>query len=466
MSRALFIFHRDLNEVDNLTLYRCLQRYQKVYVAFIFTPEQVSVKNSYRSLRSIHFMCTILKDLSTRIRMSFFYGKSDQVLKQLLGVVDVSAVWESVDVTPFAINRQTLHSRVCKASDVEYVLQDTISLYPIGALFRSDGSGYKKFTPFYLNATKYTPRKPIRAIRAMLKRTHKIKCSFSVTIRDVYVSILPRTASVPPLGGVSRQKALNILRALNYKQRAYYQDKDYPYLDATTHMSAYLHFGVVSPHEFYWYVRDTVDSPKSAAALIRQLYWREFYLNVIYCHHPTYIKKSVTMIWTNKLKWSTNKNALSRWQQGVTGIPFVDAGMRELLHTGYIHNRMRMVVAMFLIHYLRIHWSEGEQWFAQHLVDYSYCNNLGGWLWCASIEVYSNPYYKVFSIPNQMATYDTDAIYVKQWCPELVSVKASHLYNWPEHMHKYEDIEYPKPIITDLTNTLSKRIAYIRGLHH
>jgi deoxyribodipyrimidine photo-lyase len=120
----------------------------------------------------------------------------------------------------------------------------------------------------------------------------------------------------------------------------------------------------------------------------------------------------------NKLRWNKPGSAFVKWCKGQTGCPIVDAGMRQLNMTGFMHNRVRMIVAMYLIWYLQIHWKHGEKYFAQHLTDYSYCNNYGGWTWCASTEVYSNPYFKPFNIDRQAAKYDKGGEYTSTWLPK------------------------------------------------
>jgi deoxyribodipyrimidine photo-lyase len=139
----------------------------------------------------------------------------------------------------------------------------------------------------------------------------------------------------------------------------------------------------------------------------------------------------------------------------MTGIPWVDAGMRELLHTGYMQNRLRMNVAMYLAFYLKIDWTLGEKHFAKFLVDYDYSNNLGGWLWSTSWEVYSNDIFRIFSMSSQMKRFDPEGKYVKRWVPEVEGIPSHELYNWSENWKKYETNwnkifgNYPKPLINE-----------------
>jgi deoxyribodipyrimidine photo-lyase len=139
--------------------------------------------------------------------------------------------------------------------------------------------------------------------------------------------------------------------------------------------------------------------------------------------------------------------------------------MRELNETGYMQNRLRMIVAMYLTFYLQIDWRFGELYFAQNLVDYDYCNNLGGWLWSAGWEVHSNEYYRTFAMASQMKRFDPDAEYVKKWVPELKSLPAQDLYDWSASYKKYPDVKYIKPLIADMDSARIAGIAMYRKAH-
>jgi deoxyribodipyrimidine photo-lyase len=141
-----------------------------------------------------------------------------------------------------------------------------------------------------------------------------------------------------------------------------------------------------------------------------------------------YVKKSWTMPRFNSIEWKTSATSLKKWQLGQTDAPIVNAGMRELLNTGYMHNRSRMICAMYLVHYLGIHWREGEKWYARNLIDYSYANNYGGWVWCAGTEVHANPYFRVYSMEQQHKRFDADCSYVKKWCPELANTDTKEIF--------------------------------------
>ena len=160
---------------------------------------------------------------------------------------------------------------------------------------------------------------------------------------------------------------------------------------------------------------------------------------------------SITKDHFNDIKWNTNADYLKRWKDGMTGCPIVDAGMREMNSTGFMHNRLRMIVASYLIFFLRIDWREGMTYFSQKLVDIDWANNVGNWQWTAGVEKWSNDYYKVFSMESQAKRFDPECIYIKKWVPELNDIPAKDIIEWDLHY-------YPKPIIENNKDSRKKGI--------
>lgn len=400
---SLFIFHRDLNIDDNPGLLECLESSDVTHLAFIFTPEQANPTiNKYFSTHSFGFMLWALARIAKKTHISFFYEQSRQCIKRLIKELHISQVWENADFTPFARSRQKEHRAICEAVGVEYVICDSITLLPMGTLLKKTGKSYTKFTPFYTNALRFRIPAPVTIPASQLRKVSAKKPSKSIALShfksyNLYQEPMP----------------ISSLFKLFEKKAAHYEDdRDYMDVDAGSHFGSYLHFGVVSPRLVYARF-------KSSEEFIRQLYWREFYMYIVNYIVLSNEKKSWTLPRFNAIKWATNATALKQWQRGETGIPIVDAGMRQLLQTGHMHNRARMICAMYLIHFLHIHWKEGEQWFARNLTDYSYANNYGGWVWCAGIEVYANPYFRIYSMEQQNKRFDPQCEYVKKWCVEL-----------------------------------------------
>lgn len=453
---AYLIFRRNLRIEDNLLLRT--EHLQDVNVLLLFfDPRQLTkTPSNYYNPRSAAIFVAAAMQLRERLgqmRVPLNIVEEDQFrfLKKILKKGD--RVYDQFDVTPFARERQNIIQEICDRAGGSYILCHDTSILPIGTVLTGSKTCFKKYTPFY------------RATLAAVKRLGGIQLHPSYDVIKKHSQSF-RKISVPKLGrwkgsvdfGDLRQEALTrLVQIKNYKRV-----RDIPSLNSTTHLSHFLHFGIISPREF-WRTY-TVNNPNPG--LIEQIVWRDFYMNVVYFYHTDYDKRADTLPKMNRIPWTSSTTGFSRWCSARTGIPFVDAGIRELLATGYMHNRMRMVVAMFLIHYLRTHWSAGEKFFAQQLMDYSYCNNFGGWVWCAGTEVHSNPWYRIFSIEKQMQRYDPDGAYVKLWIPELAKVPVEHLYNWPKFYKKYTGAiaksYYIEPIISDLTDARESRIKEIR----
>ena len=356
-------------------------------------------------------MTRCLKDLKVTIFDA--EGNYEKALAHVLGElskkITIAAIFENRDFSPFARERQKITSAVAKKRNLRYILCEDSTLFQMGQVLKSDGTAYVKFTPFYTAAKKYRiPHPENKPLKLLNFKSH----------------IPPRIKQEDVGGG--RAAALKILAKID-NWRHYSRDRDFPNIP-TTRLSAHLHFGTVSVREVY----HSMQIPE----LRRQLYWREFYMYITNYVNTDYSKKVVTRPQFNSIKWSNNREHFKKWCQGHTGYPIVDAAMRELNSTGYMHNRCRMIVAMFLIFYLHIHWKEGEKYFAQNLIDYSYSNNFGGWVWCAGLETYSNDYFRAFSMESQSQRFDPKAEYIKKWLPELKD-------ELPKNIHKGANLIVP-----------------------
>jgi deoxyribodipyrimidine photo-lyase len=434
MKIGIYIFTRDLRIQDNKCLYDSIQENDIIYPIFILTPEQVKT-NPYINKRAINFMCQSLKELSKNINICFFEGKTISILEKIIKDKKIDNIYINGDVSPFAMKRENDIENFCKENNIIFHKGLDVFFCRSTLLLRINNKPYLKFTPFYNNAIQYTKKETICPTPNLkkVKEYHKN----TEHILDKY--IFNDSDSVYKAGRKAGKYALEIFCK---KVNNYARDRDLPIKNGNSHLAAYLHFGVLSPTEIALATKNT--------DFIRQLIWREFYLYINKYTHLDYSKLSHTMPKRNKLKWKSSSVNFKKWCDGKTGCPIVDAGMRELNKTGYMHNRLRMIVAMYLIFYLQLDWRLGEKYFAQNLCDYDYSNNLGGWMWCASWESWSNDYFRVFAMPSQMKRYDHDAEYVKKWIPELNEIPARDLYDWSSNYKKYPNIKYVKPISQDL----------------
>ena len=244
----------------------------------------------------------------------------------------------------------------------------------------------------------------------------------------------------------------------------YTHDRDFPAIDATSKMSPYLHFGQISPKEVIVYLIKKTSEDK-VAPFFRQLVWREFGMYFLY-HFPHVAEKN----WREKFDhfpWKKSKSLLDKWKKGETGYPIVDAGMKELWETGWMHNRVRMIVASFLIKDLMIHWREGAEWFWDTLVDADLANNTLGWQWVAGSGPDASPFFRIFNPILQGEKFDPEGEYVKRYLPALKNVPKEWIHKpWeaPMHVLKNADVtlgsDYPHPIVDHNEKRVEAMNAY------
>jgi deoxyribodipyrimidine photo-lyase len=274
---------------------------------------------------------------------------------------------------------------------------------------------YKKFTPFY-NKAKENKKHIAQSVGSVAtSKFHKIPGT--IDLKDAYQQFCELNPNVVAQGG--RTEALKLL-AKDHNDYA----KTHNYLfEETTGLSPYIKFGCISVREMY-------KRYHNVEPLIRQLYWREFYATLLFAY-PV-LSEPVDPKY-NKIKWSYNRAHFNAWAKGRTGFPIVDACMRQLVQTGSMHNRGRLIVASFLCKTLLIDWRWGERFFAQHLVDYDVASNMHNWLWIAGGGADSQEYFRIFSPWAQSENFDKDGVFIKQWVPELAEMEPRDLHNPDKH---------------------------------
>jgi len=406
MEANIFIFRRDLRIYDNLAL-QSLIKYTKnrnILPLFIFNPKQIYAKNNpYFSNNAVQFMIESLKSLEKTCHINYYEGNDINILENINKKYKIKTVAFNKDYTPFAIQRDSAIIEWCKKKGINIITEEDYTLFPMGSIKNKSDMPYQVYTPFYRTCLKMSKNIP--------KPNKTVKINFIKTItnfdKDKYYINNPKIAVK---GG--RENALNRLKNkfLNYSKA-----RDYPAMDATTKLSAYIKFGCVSIREVYYnYIKNK--------ALIRELIWREFYAHILY-HFPHIVKGESFKKKYDKIKWNNNKEWFQKWCKGETGFAIVDAGMRQLNESGWMHNRVRMITAMFLTKDLLIDWRWGEKYFATKLVDYDPASNNGGWQWCASTGTDAQPYFRIFNPDSQIKKYDKDYIYIKRWNPNYNNIK-------------------------------------------
>jgi deoxyribodipyrimidine photo-lyase len=417
---GIFIFHNDLRITDNVGLAQLSKICDVVLPIFIFTPEQIGSTNKYRSLPAIEFMLAQLEVLDLALRkhhgkLYTFYGSTAKVVTKLIQAMKPTAVCNNANYTPFALDRDSLVKSVCERHNCDYILCEDYGLYQIGTITRTPADPikgvYKKFTPFY-NAA----RTPDRPLRYQLANLYSGNISGTVPIATVRNRL--------KVGSVKIESAASMLASLKHFGH-YNRDRDKLAIP-TTRLSAHIKFGAVSVRDVYWAVHDSLGKND----LIKQLYWREFYMNILWAY--PYVLQGRNFNPNFRANWRTTfdkSSDIANWCSGKTGYPVVDACMRELNATGYMHNRGRLITAAFLTKILGWHWKFGELYFATKLRDYDPAQNNGNWQFVAGSGVDQQPYFRMFNPWIQSKAHDPECKYIKHWCPEYKDVPNAVIHN-------------------------------------
>lgn len=443
---SLFIFRRDLRIHDNKGLEKALELSDKVLPCFIFDPRQID-RHPYQSLSALQFMLASINDLQAAFKaidvtLALFDSLPGDAVKRAFEANSIQAVFVNRDYTPFSKRRDDEIAQVCFELGIGFhSVADYLLIEPEQAL-KNDGSAYRVFTAFYNNACRF----PVPMPKALESRNFVQESRIGLAS----VPILPqgRPACDCQLGG--RNQALTLLGHLENRSN-YRTERNFPSLDATSRLSAHLKFGTCSVREVYYAIvyRLGVGHP-----LLRQLYWRDFFTHIAF-HFP-YVFGNAFQRRYDELPWDNNLAFFQKWRDGMTGFPIVDAGMRELNKTGFMHNRVRMIVASFLIKDLHISWRWGERYFAQHLVDYDPAVNNGNWQWAASTGCDAQPYFRIFNPWIQQRKFDPECSYIYRWISELREIPPNQIHNGDR---RRVSLNYPEPMVE---HTVESKIAIAR----
>ncbi len=321
-------------------------------------------------------------------------------------------------------------------------------------IVKADGTPYKVFTHFYKKGClkNPVPRKPL----PKPEQLRFIKCDYgdekSIDSLEL-VPIIYEYKKFESHWKVGENAAMECLdEFLNKKLCNYKLGRDFPSKNFVSKLSPYLHFGEISPNQIWYNAINNRDiSEKNLDHFLRELGWREFSYNLLYYFSSLQVENLNQKF--NNFPWTWDDNLIKKWQRGETGFPVVDAGMRELWETGYMHNRIRMIVASFLVKNLMIDWRIGEKWFWGCLVDADMANNGVSWQWVAGCGVDAAPYFRIFNPITQSKKFDPDCIYIRKYLPEIAHLPNKYLFQPWTYTDK---IDYPQPII-DLN--LSRKMA-------
>ena len=462
----LFLHHRDIRYQDNTTLINMYKNLgEAITPIFIFPPEQIDPKkNKYFSNNLVQFMCQSLIDLQNSYKLKngdlyYFEGDTLEVLKDIHKKNKINSIGFNVDYSPYALERDEKIKKWAEKENIIIHSQEDMLLQDLldgETKSKNSGEPYRVFTPFmkFLRAT-YKVKSPDKA--KIKYKKENIDSKFEIKGKDLKKFYNENKNINVPSGRENAKKRLKQVK----NQKKYDELRNCLNYE-TTNLSAYINLGLLSIRELYQYCFEKLSKE---TGIITELYWRDFYYNILY-FFPKVVGNSFRDKY-DKIKWRNDKKQFKAWCEGKTGFPIVDACMRQMNQTGYMHNRGRMIVASFLTKDLLIDWRWGEKYFATQLQDYNISANNGGWQWASGSGTDSQPYFRIFNPWSQSEKFDPDCQYIKKWILELKTVANKDIHNWDkkaEEIRKNNDIKYPEPIVDhkeERENTLKVYKKYL-----
>ena len=424
-SIVLYIHNRDLRRPDNRGLEAAAawakEHSARVAPVYIFTPAQVGPRSPIRSAKSVTCMLHGLAELddSSSGCLGFYYGDTLTILKEIAKGVAVAAIFTCADYTPFALARESTIGNWCSGAGIHFQAVDDIYLHAPGSVLNKAGKPFQKFTPFYDAARIKEVERPRPAVRGPFVKqplTNSYSVSLEGAAEKMGAKFLEEGEDVAYMGGRS-----NALKQLARIPRNYAQIHDM-LPEHTSGLSVHNHYGAVSIREVYWKAKSfaTGAAADDMAAFIRQLYWRDFYGHVMAAFEDLYgVSAYDFQTGARYESLSAEKAAvLKAWKEGKTGVPLVDAGMRQMNETGFMHNRARLVVSSWLIKDQGIWWRHGERYFAERLLDYDFTQNMLNWCWVASVLPFSQAPFRRHDPERIAERLDPEGVYVKRWLGE------------------------------------------------
>ncbi len=424
MKISIFWYRRDLRLEDNTGLFEALNENENVLPIFIFDdsildelPEDdARVNFIYESLSKIN------KQLNNHhASLQIFKGQIDEVWEKLVTTNDIQKVYSNKDYEPYAIKRDQKIKEFLNSKGIEMKTFKDQVIFEENEIVKADGKPYTVFTPYK---------------RKWLEKFTKVNLNLIANFDNFYKKII----DFPTLNQLGLKNSP--LKVKNYSLKnvsTYSETRNFPNLDSTSYLSPHLRFGTIS-------VRQIITELKNKSeTFLSELIWREFFMQIIF-HFPHVVTKNFRPKYDG-IKWVNNKEDYDNWCQGKTGYPLVDAGMRQLNETGYMHNRVRMVTAGFLCKHLLIDWRYGEAYFAKKLLDYELSSNNGNWQWAAGTGCDAAPYFRIFNPIEQLKKFDKTLTYTKKWVKD------------------FDTLEYPKPIVDHKYARNRALEAYKKGIN-
>ncbi len=449
LSASIWWIRRDLRLDDNQALDAALRAGGPVIPLFIIDP---AIWDSPRvAPRRVDFLMEGLRALDGSLRplgaqLVLRRGEPAAVLSALMAESGSTRIFAEQDYTPYARRRDA-----AVAASLPLKLVPGLTVHHPEAVHKADGEPYTVFTPY----SRTWKAAGIPEESDLLPAPDRIRQPQDVTGLALLAGPI-KSSPLFPAGEAEARRRL--AQFVDGPIDSYSGDRNRPDLDGTSGLSPYLRFGMLSPRRAAAAAASAMQSARSEAARrgaetwLNELIWREFFQSILY-HFPRVRHESFRES-LRDLAWLDNPEDLSAWQQGRTGYPIVDAAMRQLLETGWMHNRTRMLSASFLTKDLLVDWRHGERWFMQHLLDGDTAANNGGWQWVAGTGTDAAPYFRIFNPTTQAKKFDPDGAYIRRWLPELHQVPLQYLYEpWTMPADVQESAgcqigrDYPAPIV-------------------
>ena len=402
MPLSVFWFRRDLRLHDNKAFFKILKESSGVLPLFIFDENILEPlpRNDHRLeyiLNALTGMNKILGKEGSGILVK--KGKSLDVFSQLIENYDIEAVYSNSDHEPYGMERDEKVRALLASHGIAFEQELDHLIFGKSEVLKSDGTPYLVFTPYS------------RRWNELLDDRHLARYSSETLLKNCLKEPFPELPSLEELGFKPSGMPMPAAGIREDIIRHYDKTRDFPALDGTSRLGTALRFGLIS-------IRQLVRQAKQwNNTFLNELVWREFYAMIL-AHFPKVVSASFKPQY-DRIEWRNNEQEFERWKEGRTGYPMVDAGMRQLSATGYMHNRLRMITASFLTKHLLIDWQWGEAWFAEKLFDFELSSNNGGWQWSAGTGTDAAPYFRIFNPIEQRKKFDPDELFIRHWIPEL-----------------------------------------------
>jgi deoxyribodipyrimidine photo-lyase len=410
---AIHWFRRDLRLDDNAALYYALRNHQSVLPVFIFDKNILDDLEDKTDAR-VTFIYRQLQKLKVELQkfgstLFVYYGEPVTVWKKLIETFHIEAVYTNHDYEPYARHRDNqIQQLLAQAGIPLHTYKDQV-IFEKDEVLKDDGTPYTVFTPY--------SKKWKQKLTAFYLKSYPAENYYQKFVQTEHQNF----CTLPAIGFIESHVAVPPLIIDKQLIQNYHNTRDFPALQGTTKLSVHLRFGTIS-------IRKLAQMSLSLnEKYLNELIWREFYQSILW-HFPHVVHHAFKAEY-DAIPWLNNEKEFELWCVGKTGYPIVDAGMRELNATGFMHNRVRMIVASFLVKDLLIDWRWGEAYFAKKLLDFELASNNGGWQWAAGTGVDAAPYFRIFNPSEQTKKFDPDGIYIKKWVPEIT------------------DLNYPLPLV-------------------